>query len=166
MFASQVGLEHLRRACWRLFRTAAQSDQSRAFGPSRALAWWWMSGAFGKSGRCSADAPYRSVLPLCRAPHTPTELCQAGGPPLYQRWTYRPHKRLGWIAAILATGGEVACPILLHWGVGPRAGGLRSCAFVHPLCGFRTNRPYFRTTALGDHASRGAATFWRRRPSP
>src|ERR1700677_784824 len=30
---------------------------------------------------------------------------------------------------------------------------------VHPLCGFRTDRPYFRTMALGDHASRGAATF-------
>ena len=132
----------------------------------------------------------------------------------YQRWTCGPQKVSGWLAVILATGGEVAGPILLHWGVGPRAGCVRISAgpatsvgrdddrhpshprtgslpssqgptgmrwpapplmrsasgvgplrVVRPLCSFRIDWPYSSPMALGDHASRGAATFWRRRPS-
>ena len=132
----------------------------------------------------------------------------------YQRWTCGHQKVSGWLAVILATGGEVAGPILLHWGVGPRAGCVRISAgpatsvgrdddrhpshprtgslpssqgptgmrwpapplmrsasgvgplrVVRPLCGFRMDWPYSSPMALGDHASRGAATFWRRRPS-
>ena len=120
---SEGGLEHLRRACWRLFRIAALSDLSRAFGPSRVLACWSNVGRDWEIRQMLGRRAVSLGAPTLSCPPYPDRAMPSGWTPAVSAVDYGPHKRLGWIAAILATGVEVAGPILLHWGVGPRAGG-------------------------------------------
>ncbi len=59
-------------------------------------------------------------------------------------------------------------PTGMRWPAPPlmrSASGVGLLCVVRPLCSFRIDWPYSSPMALGDHASPGAATFWRRRPS-